>query len=252
MNRETRAAETVFIIPHTEAETSGPLFSFHFSFYETAKRVVDFTVSLLVVSLLLSWLLPILAIIIRLDSKGSAFFVQTRIGYLGMPFRCYKLRTMLQNSESDCLQAQHNDARITAVGRLLRSTNLDELPQFMNVLLGDMSLVGPRPFMLKDDEEFSSVVANYYLRYYAKSGITGIAQMKGCRGKTETDLDIIHRYQWDAFYIRNAGMFLDMKIMWVTVQQTLSAIAGAGRSKAKQLRRTLDGEMMVLQVNEAA
>src|ERR1700712_644426 len=113
MNRETRAAETVFSLPPMEADTNGPLFSFHFSFYETAKRVVDLTVSLLVVSLALSWLIPILAIIIRLDSKGPVFFVQPRIGYLGMPFKCYKLRPMLQNSESDCLQAQHNDARIT-------------------------------------------------------------------------------------------------------------------------------------------
>ena len=207
---------------------------------------------MLIVVLVLSWLIPILAIIIRLDSRGPVFFVQTRIGYLGRPFKCFKLRSMACNGQSDCMQAQRDDTRITAVGKFIRCTNLDELPQFFNVLLGDMSLVGPRPFMLKDDEEFSSVVPNYYLRHYARSGITGMAQMKGCRGKTETELDIIHRYQWDAFYIRNAGVGLDMKIIWITAQQTISAIAGAVLTKFRQIRSRSAESVMIFQVNETA
>src|SRR4249920_1709767 len=114
--------------------------------YLIGKRLFDIAVSLLVITLVLSWLIPIMAILIRLDSRGPVFFVQTRIGFLGIPFRCYKLRTMVVNQDSDSKQAMYNDSRITRLGQYLRITSLDELPQFLNVLIGNMSVVGPRPF----------------------------------------------------------------------------------------------------------
>jgi len=192
--------------------------------YFIAKRIVDIFVSLFVITFILSWLLPILAILIRLDSKGPIFFVQTRVGFLGCSFRCYKLRTMVVNKYADSRQAQENDTRITRLGHFLRITSLDELPQFLNVLLGNMSIVGPRPFMLKDDQSFSIVVSNYPLRYCAKPGITGMAQVKGYRGPTANFHSIFHRYQWDAFYVRNAGPALDFKILRLTIRQTVKSI----------------------------
>jgi putative colanic acid biosysnthesis UDP-glucose lipid carrier transferase len=205
--------------------------------YEVGKRIFDIVISLLISALVLSWLIPILAILIRLDSKGPVFFVQTRIGFLGIPFRCYKLRTMIVNQTSDSQQAMYNDERITRLGHFLRITSLDELPQFLNVLIGNMSIVGPRPFMKKDDLEFSIVVSNYALRYCAKPGITGMAQVKGYRGRTDNFLSIFHRYQWDAFYIRNARPSLDFKILRLTAIQTIKSIFSFKTLKLKQLER---------------
>jgi putative colanic acid biosynthesis UDP-glucose lipid carrier transferase len=188
------------------------------------KRLFDIVVSLLVITLVLSWLTPILAFLIRLDSRGPVFFVQTRVGFLGCRFRCFKLRTMVVNKESDSKQAINNDSRITRLGYFLRITSLDELPQFFNVLMGDMSIVGPRPFMIKDDQAFSIAVSNYPLRYCAKPGITGMAQIKGYKGPTANFTSIFHRYQWDTFYVRNAGVPLDLKIIRITFRQTLKSI----------------------------
>jgi len=206
-------------------------------FYIIGKRVFDIAVSLLLTILVLSWLIPILAILIKLDSKGPVFFVQTRIGFLGIPFRCYKLRTMVVNQNSDSQQAMYNDQRITRLGHFLRITSLDELPQFLNVIIGNMSIVGPRPFMKKDDQEFSITVSNYPLRYCAKPGITGMAQVKGYRGRTDNFLSIFHRYQWDAFYIRNARPSLDFKILRITASQTIKSIFSFRTIKLKQLER---------------
>ncbi len=204
--------------------------------YQIGKRIFDIIASFLVITLVLSWLLPILAILIRLDSKGPVFFVQTRIGFLGIPFRCYKLRTMVVNRDSDSKQAIYNDSRITRLGQYLRITSLDELPQFLNVLIGNMSIVGPRPFMKKDDQAFSIVVSNYPLRYCAKPGITGMAQVKGYRGLTDNFHSIFHRYQWDAFYVRNARPALDFKILRVTAQQTLRGIFSFKNLKLEGLK----------------
>src|SRR5579863_10323 len=206
-------------------------------FYIIGKRVFDIAVSLLLTILVLSWLIPILAILIKLDSKGPVFFVQTRIGFLGIPFRCYKLRTMVVNQNSDSQQAMYNDQRITRLGHFLRITSLDELPQFLNVIIGNMSIVGPRPFMKKDDQEFSITVSNYPLRYCAKPGITGMAQVKGYRGRTDNFLSIFHRYQWDAFYVRNARPSLDFKILRITASQTIKSIFSFRTIKLKQLER---------------
>jgi putative colanic acid biosynthesis UDP-glucose lipid carrier transferase len=205
--------------------------------FQTGKRLFDIVVSLFVITMVLSWLIPILAILIKLDSKGPVFFVQTRIGFLGIPFRCYKLRTMVVNRESDSRQASFNDSRITRIGHYLRLTSLDELPQFLNVLIGNMSIVGPRPFMKKDDQAFSIVISNYPLRYCAKPGITGMAQVKGFRGRTDNFFSIFHRYQWDAFYIRNARPSLDFKILRLTTQQILKCIFSFKSFRLEQLNQ---------------
>lgn len=192
--------------------------------YLAGKRAFDVFISSLIIVFLLSWLIPVLAILIKLDSRGPVFFLQRRIGFLGKDFYCLKLRTMVVNKDCDSLQASLNDPRITRLGLFLRMTSLDELPQFVNVLFGNMSIVGPRPFMQKDNELFAKAVTNYNLRFYAKPGITGMAQVKGFRGPTVTFQSIFHRYQWDAFYVRNASPSLDMKIIRLTGKQILNSI----------------------------
>src|SRR5882724_1696163 len=193
-------------------------------FYLTFKRFIDIVFSSLVITFLLSWLLPLLALIIKLDSKGPVFFIQKRVGFLGRTFRCFKFRTMIVNPLCDHQQAISNDPRITRLGKFLRITSLDELPQFFNVLMGNMSIVGPRPHMLRDNEDFGSVVTNYRLRHYAKPGITGMAQVKGYRGPAKNFHSIFHRYQWDAFYVRNANASLDFKIVRLTAIQIVKSI----------------------------
>ena len=215
--------------------------------YLIGKRLFDIVVSLLVIALILSWLVPILALLIRLDSRGPVFFVQTRVGFLGCRFRCYKLRTMVVNSESDSKQALNNDSRITRLGYFLRVTSLDELPQFLNVLMGSMSIVGPRPFMVKDDQAFSIVVSNYPFRYCAKPGITGMAQIKGYRGPTASFNSIFHRYQWDTFYIRNAGISLDLKIIRSTFRQTIKSILSFKYAEQKNEVIPINTRQLVLE-----
>jgi putative colanic acid biosynthesis UDP-glucose lipid carrier transferase len=192
--------------------------------YLVCKRILDVIVSVFVILFLLSWLIPLLALIIKLDSKGPVFFIQKRVGFLGSTFRCFKLRTMCVNTLCDSQQAIADDPRITRVGRFLRITSLDELPQFLNVLIGDMSVVGPRPHMFKDNQDFGKVVENYRLRYFVKPGITGMAQVKGYRGPAQDFQKIFHRYQWDAFYIRNACLSLDFKIMRLTAIQVAKSL----------------------------
>ncbi|MES1159977.1 MAG: sugar transferase, partial [Bacteroidota bacterium] len=129
--------------------------------YFAVKRGMDLTIALLISVLIFPWLFPIIILLIKLDSKGPAFFKQKRIGFLGETFSCYKFRTMYVNDAADTRQAVKNDPRVTRIGKFLRNTGLDELPQFINVLLGHMSIVGPRPHMLKDSQEFAEVVADY-------------------------------------------------------------------------------------------
>lgn len=192
--------------------------------YLFAKRIFDIIVSLFVVVFIFSWLLPILYILIKLDSRGPVFFVQKRVGFLGRSFPCLKFRTMYVNDEANTQQATANDPRITRMGRLLRNSNMDEIPQFLNVLAGHMSIVGPRPHMYKDCNNFSRVVDAYKFRNLMKPGITGLAQVKGYRGPAQTFDMIFRRYQWDAFYIRNANFWLDLRIVHNTAMQTFSYI----------------------------
>ena len=193
-------------------------------FYLFTKRIFDLVVAVFVSVFVLSWLLPILALLIKLDSKGPVFFIQKRVGFLGRSFLCIKLRTMVVNAACDHQQATTDDPRITRLGRFLRISSLDELPQFFNVMLGDMSVVGPRPHMHKDNTDFGRVVDNYRLRYFVKPGITGMAQVKGYRGPAQEFHSIFHRYQWDAFYIRNANLSLDLKIIRLTAGQVFRSL----------------------------
>lgn len=190
--------------------------------YLLLKRIFDIAISLFVVVFVLSWLFPILYLLIRLDSKGPVFFVQKRVGFLGRSFPCLKFRTMRVNAEANTKQATEDDPRITRMGRFLRHSNLDELPQFLNVLAGHMSVVGPRPHMFKDCNNFSNVVEGYKFRNLMKPGITGLAQVKGFRGPAQTFDKIFRRYQWDAFYVRNASFWFDLRIVHYTVMQTFS------------------------------
>jgi putative colanic acid biosysnthesis UDP-glucose lipid carrier transferase len=190
--------------------------------YLLAKRIFDITFSLFALIFVFSWLFPIIYILIKLDSRGPVFFVQKRVGFLGRSFPCLKFRTMHVNAEAHIKQATDNDPRITRMGRILRNSSLDELPQFLNVLMGHMSIVGPRPHMYQDCANFSQVVDSYKFRNLMKPGITGLAQVKGFRGPAQNFDKIFRRYQWDAFYVRNASFWLDLRIVHFTAMQTFS------------------------------
>ena len=180
------------------------------------KRIFDIGFSLLVCLFILSWILPLLWIVIRIDSKGSLFFKQKRDGLNGKQFVCYKLRSMKDNTDADIVSAAKNDKRITRVGFFLRKTSLDELPQFLNVLKGDMSIVGPRPHINIQTKKYINQVENYLIRHSVKPGITGLAQISGYRGEVIKKSDIDNRVKLDIFYIENWSFFLDIKIIIFT------------------------------------
>src|SRR5580692_6782730 len=175
--------------------------------YFLAKRIFDLMFASLLIAGVLSWLLPLLALLIKLDSKGPAFFVQKRVGRNGRLFLCYKLRSMLINDLADERPAAGDDGRITRLGNWLRRTHLDELPQFLNVAAGSMSMVGPRPYMPADCRRFAALVPDGDFRNNMKPGITGMAQAKGLHGPVGgavgKDREVVmERYRWDAYYIR--------------------------------------------------
>jgi putative colanic acid biosysnthesis UDP-glucose lipid carrier transferase len=188
------------------------------------KRGIDIIFSSLIIIFVLSWLLPIIAILIKLSSKGPVFFIQKRVGFLGKSFSCIKFRTMVLNEDANTKQAVENDPRITKLGRFLRLSNIDELPQFFNVLVGEMSIVGPRPHMHIDCNDFSKVITNYKFRSISKPGITGLAQVKGCRGPVKDEESIFRRFQWDSFYVRNQDYKLDTRIIGLTIICTLKSL----------------------------
>ncbi|WP_226789064.1 exopolysaccharide biosynthesis polyprenyl glycosylphosphotransferase [Polaribacter porphyrae] len=177
------------------------------------KRAFDVFFSLLICIFVLSWMIPILWIIIRIDSRGPLFFKQKRDGLNSEQFYCYKLRSMRTNSQADLISATKNDKRITKVGAFLRKTSLDELPQFINVLFGDMSVVGPRPHINIQTKKYTKEVDNYLIRNSVKPGITGLAQISGYRGEVIKKSDIDNRVRLDIFYIENWSFFLDIKII---------------------------------------
>lgn len=181
------------------------------------KRGFDIVFTVMFLIFIGSWLIPIMMLLIRLDSKGPAIFKQQRSGMGNKPFTCYKFRTMHVNKESDELQATKTDARITRMGHGLRRTNIDEIPQFFNVLKGEMSVVGPRPHMLKHTEEFSKQVDKFMLRHHVKPGITGLAQAKGFRGETNTHYKLRSRVKLDRFYVENWSLLFDLKIIVATI-----------------------------------
>lgn len=185
------------------------------------KRSFDIAFSIFFMLVIGIWLFPIIAILVKFSSKGPVFFKQKRSGEGNREFLCYKFRTMYVNKEADTRQATKDDPRITRVGRILRKTNLDELPQFINVLLGEMSVVGPRPHMLKHTEEYSKIVNSFMVRHFVKPGITGAAQAKGYRGDT-TDPEMMRkRVQYDVWYLENWSFWLDVKIVFLTIWSML-------------------------------
>jgi len=189
--------------------------------YFAFKRIFDILISFLFIVTILSWLTPVIALLIKLNSKGPVFFFQKRVGKGGKLFTCFKFRTMVVNSEADRLQASENDERITGAGRVLRASNMDELPQFLNVLMGEMSIVGPRPHMMFDYKKFSLFIYEYKFRNLVKPGITGLAQVKGFCGPATDMESIFGRYQWDTFYIRNCDFLLDLRIIRKTIGREL-------------------------------
>jgi len=185
-------------------------------YYYTAKRVMDIFFSSLFILLVMSWLLPIVALLIKLTSKGPVIFVQKRTGFKGIEFNCFKFRTMYMNADADVKQASKEDKRITPVGKFLRITHLDETPQFFNVLFGDMSIIGPRPHMLYHTRYYSQRIPYYNLRHEVQPGITGMAQIKGYVGEINIERELRKRIQWDIYYMKNQSIGLDLKILMHT------------------------------------
>lgn len=181
------------------------------------KRLFDILFSLAVLIFIFSWLYPLLAIIIKLQSRGPVIFAQLRTGRNNKPFWCYKFRSMRINSESDIKQAQQNDDRVTPIGRFMRRTSLDEFPQFFNVLLGYMSVIGPRPHMLSHTDEYRHIIDKYMTRQFLKPGISGWAQVNGYRGETKENYLMQKRIQYDLWYKENWTAMLDVKITFLTV-----------------------------------
>jgi putative colanic acid biosynthesis UDP-glucose lipid carrier transferase len=181
------------------------------------KRTFDILFSVIIIIGVLSWLIPILALFIKSESKGPIFFKQRRNGLNYHEFDCFKFRSMTLNEIADVEQVSKNDPRITKIGRFIRKTSIDELPQFFNVFLGDMSVVGPRPHMVSHTEMYAKKVDKFMVRHFIKPGITGLAQTNGYRGEVENEKDIINRVKYDIFYLENWSLTLDVKIVFLTV-----------------------------------
>jgi exopolysaccharide biosynthesis polyprenyl glycosylphosphotransferase len=186
-------------------------------FNRIVKRGFDIVFSSLTLLVLTPIVFPIVALLIKLSSRGPIFFKQERTGEQGNSFWCWKFRTMQVNPDADKVQATWNDARITSIGRFLRKTNMDELPQFLNVLKGEMSVVGPRPHMLKHTEDYRQRVSKFLVRHFAKPGITGWAQVNGFRGETKQVSDMEKRVEADIWYVENWSLLLDLRIIFKTI-----------------------------------
>lgn len=181
------------------------------------KRIFDIIFSIIVIVFVLSWLTPIVALIIKIESGESVFFSQKRSGLRNKSFNCLKFRSMKSNENADIKTVTKNDNRITKFGSFIRKTSIDELPQFINVLFGDMSVVGPRPHMLSQTEIYSKITKKYMTRHMVKPGITGWAQVMGARGEIFTEKDMENRIEKDIWYIQNWSFFLDIKIIFLTL-----------------------------------
>ncbi|WP_374173730.1 undecaprenyl-phosphate glucose phosphotransferase [Flavobacterium tructae] len=181
------------------------------------KKVFDVVFSLSVILLVFPWLFPVIMLIIKIESPGPVFFKQERSGRDNRSFMCYKFRSMRVNRLAHKKQAEKGDSRVTKFGSFIRKTSIDELPQFFNVFLGDMSVVGPRPHMVNLAKEYSDLINNYLVRQYAKPGITGWAQVNGYRGETKELVDMENRVEYDIWYIENWSLMLDVKIIIKTI-----------------------------------
>ncbi|MBQ8050757.1 MAG: undecaprenyl-phosphate glucose phosphotransferase [Bacteroidaceae bacterium] len=209
----THIGSTVMLYPRRE-----PLRRFE---NRLLKRLSDLFVSVVLLSTLFPIIYVIVAIIIKRQSPGPVIFVQRRNGLNGAEFNCYKFRSMHVNADSDSLQATEHDTRKFPFGDLMRRTNIDELPQFINVLLGSMSVVGPRPHMLAHTAEYSHIINKYMVRHWVKPGITGWAQVNGFRGETRDVEQMEKRVQADIWYVENWNFWLDVRIIWRTLVNTL-------------------------------
>ena len=193
-------------VAHPLAISQSRDFLFHFT-----KRTADLLLVVLAIVLLLSWLLPLLCLLVWLDSGGPVFFIQERIGWRGRPFQCFKLRTMTPVSGS-------NKKAVSRLGRFLRYRKLDELPQLFNVLLGEMSLIGPRPHMISDHRQFSEAIGRrYHCRHEVLPGITGLAQVLGYEGPITSHYKLRGRVRLDLFYIKRRSIGLECWIFWKTL-----------------------------------
>ncbi|WDF62496.1 undecaprenyl-phosphate glucose phosphotransferase [Flavobacterium sp. KACC 22763] len=181
------------------------------------KKIFDLCFSILVIILIFPWLFPIVMLLIKLESPGPVFFKQERSGRDNKTFSCYKFRSMYINDFAHDKQARKGDSRITKFGAFMRKTSIDELPQFFNVLFGNMSVVGPRPHMINLAKEYGELIDNYSVRHYAKPGITGWAQVNGYRGETKKLSDMENRVECDIWYIENWNLLLDVKIIIRTI-----------------------------------
>jgi putative colanic acid biosysnthesis UDP-glucose lipid carrier transferase len=181
------------------------------------KRVLDIIISFFVIVFILSWLIPVIGLLILLESGGPVFFAQLRTGKNKNPFYCYKFRSMRKNNDADLKQATATDSRVTKVGKFIRRTSLDEFPQFINVFKGNMSLVGPRPHMIKHTDDYSKIVDEYMVRQFIKPGITGWAQLNGYRGEITNPEQIKMRINKDLWYLENWSLWLDIQILFLTI-----------------------------------
>ena len=187
------------------------------TFNRIAKRAFDIVFSSLVTVFILSWMIPLVGILIKLESRGPVFFMQDRNGENNKVFKCIKFRSMTPNPFSDTVQAQRNDPRVTRIGSFLRRFSLDEMPQFLNVLMGEMSIVGPRPHPVPMNQMFKQLIEKYNTRHKIKPGITGLAQIMGYRGEIERPFQIRSRVRLDYFYIQNWSFWLDLTIVLNTI-----------------------------------
>lgn len=184
---------------------------------QAAKRIEDIILSLFIITLI-SPILLIITILIKCTSRGPVLFIQDRHGKDGKIIKVWKFRTMTVMENSHIItQATKNDPRITKVGRFLRRTSLDELPQFFNVLYGSMSIVGPRPHAVSHNHHYAELIPRYVLRHSVKPGVTGLAQIKGFRGETDTLDKMENRVRYDLVYIRIWSVWLDLKLVLLTL-----------------------------------
>ncbi|MDR1004469.1 MAG: exopolysaccharide biosynthesis polyprenyl glycosylphosphotransferase [Prevotellaceae bacterium] len=200
------------------------------------KRAFDVAFSILVLVFVFPPAFLLIGIAIKCTMPGAIIFSQKRTGKNGKEFICYKFRTMVPNSESDMLQAHDNDMRITRLGRLLRRTSLDELPQFWNVLCGDMSVVGPRPHMIAHTNLYSPLIPYYSRRLEVKPGLTGWAQVHNLRGETYNSEKMRKRVKYDLWYIQNWSFSLDLQTIWMTVDMMISELVTFGREESIRQR----------------
>ena len=212
--------ESLLVIPFTPVKNN----KLDNVYNRTIKRTVDIFLGSALVLLLFPIVIPIVAILIKLESKGPVFFVQKRTGLMKKSFYCFKFRSMVVNKNANRLEVQPNDKRITRVGYYLRKFHIDELPQLINVLNGDMSLVGPRPYMLRHTVVYSHLVKDFHDRHNVKPGLTGLAQMRGLHGIIDTRESLYQRCYSDIEYIKNWSLFGDVWIFFRTLVKIASTL----------------------------